>query len=627
VPQSRIFSVPHCVDNEFFASIAAPYQVASERAAARKTFGFTAADFVVLFVGKLEVVKRPLDVIQAIARFGSQVCLLVVGAGALESPSRSEAERLGLRVAWAGFLNQSELGRAYAVADCLVLPSAQETWGLVMNEALATGLPCVVSNCVGGACDLITNSETGAIFPMGDIAALAVTLDRIRQQRRTGHDFAAACRARVAQYSFATATAGLLTACRSVAAHFSSSVPATNSPHPLRIIACCGGMVIVSGLERMTFEVLRVAREQGASVHCIVNTWENHRIVALAEQIQASWSTGYYWYGFGRQLFNPLKCVQFLWDVLRTSVGLLKDAYRFRPTHVFLPDFLTTLRNAPAVVVLRVFGVPAILRVGNIPESGRFYSWLWGKVFPLFVSRFVANSYFGAERLRATGISPQKITTIRNSLARRTLTPDADAEIVALVKARKTLLCVGQIAPFKGTHLFVEAVLALLELGYDIQAVIVGRIPEWPPEFVHYIKKLQQTVAMFGMLDRVYFVGERDNVLEIMRASYLLGAPIVQKETFGNVVLEAKSVGLPVVAFARGGVPELVEHEVTGVLCQSMTVESLIAGFRFFLDDPQLREQASVASIMSLKQPDADYTPEGFRHRWEKLFSETQGSC
>ena len=125
-----------------------------------------------------------------------------------------------------------------------------------------------------------------------------------------------------------------------------------------RIIACCGGMVIVSGLERMTFEVLRVAREQGAAVHCIVNTWENHRFVALAEQMQASWSTGYYWYGFGRQLFNPFKLVQFLWDVLRTSVGLLKDAYQFRPTHVFLPDFVAVLRNAPALVLLRGLGVP-----------------------------------------------------------------------------------------------------------------------------------------------------------------------------------------------------------------------------------------------------------------------------
>src|SRR3989442_9978875 len=49
-----------------------------------------------------------------------------------------------------------------------------------------------------------------------------------------------------------------------------------------RVIACCGSMVIVAGLERLTFETLRVLKERGAAVHCVVNSWENHRIVALA---------------------------------------------------------------------------------------------------------------------------------------------------------------------------------------------------------------------------------------------------------------------------------------------------------------------------------------------------------
>jgi len=626
VPQSRIFSAPHCVDNETFANTATSYQTKSERHAARASFGFAAGEFVVLFVGKLDSVKRPLDVVRAVARLGSDARLLMVGAGKLESQCRREAEKLGLRVTWAGFLNQSELSCVYAVADCLVLPSAGETWGLVVNEALATGLPCVVSDRVGCAPDLITDGETGAIFPAGDVSALVSALEGIRERRQAGHDFVPACRTRVARYSFAAATEGLRAACRSVVPRTRSVAVTESVRRTPRIIACCGGMVIVSGLERMTFEVLRVAREQGAAVHCIVNTWENHRIVALAEQIQASWSTGYCWYGFGRQLFNPFKLAQFLWDVLRTSAGLLKDAYHFRPTHVFLPDFVAVLRNAPALVLLRGLGVPAILRVGNVPAPGRFSRWLWGKIFPFFVSRFVANSHFGAERLRATGIRPQKLTTIRNSLARRTLAPDTDADVLALVRARRTLLCVGQIAPFKGTHLFVESVLALLALGYDIQAVIVGRIPEWPPEFVSYMKNLRQTIATAGAQGRVHFVGERQNVLAIMRASYLFGAPIVQEETFGNVVLEARSVGLPVVAFACGALPELVEHGVTGILCHNMNVQSLIAGLRFFLDDPHARDRASAASLACLARPDADHTPEEFRRRWWSLLVETQST-
>ncbi len=53
-------------------------------------------------------------------------------------------------------------------------------------------------------------------------------------------------------------------------------------------------MVVVYGMERMSFEILRVLRESGAEVHCVLNEWERHRIEPLAESIGASWSTGIY---------------------------------------------------------------------------------------------------------------------------------------------------------------------------------------------------------------------------------------------------------------------------------------------------------------------------------------------
>jgi glycosyltransferase involved in cell wall biosynthesis len=72
-----------------------------------------------------------------------------------------------------GFLNQSEISQAYVAADCLVLPSdASETWGLVVNEAMASGLPCIVSNACGCLEDLIAPIRPDLSFPVGDIAAL-----------------------------------------------------------------------------------------------------------------------------------------------------------------------------------------------------------------------------------------------------------------------------------------------------------------------------------------------------------------------------------------------------------------------------------------------------------------------
>jgi glycosyltransferase involved in cell wall biosynthesis len=213
-----VFDAPHAVDNGFFARTSSPHRTPDARMAARVSWGLEPQAFVVLFVGKLEPKKRPLDLIRAMGGLGSRASVLVVGTGELMTACRGEADRLGLRAAWAGFLNQSELGRAYAVADCLVLPSDwAETWGVVVNEALATGLPCVVADRVGCAPDLVTQGKTGEVFPTGNLAELTAALGRIRAAVESGRDYAHACRERAASHSFDRTTAGLLAACRAMA--------------------------------------------------------------------------------------------------------------------------------------------------------------------------------------------------------------------------------------------------------------------------------------------------------------------------------------------------------------------------------------------------------------------------
>ena len=62
-------------------------------------------------------------------------------------------------------------------ADALILPSDfGETWGLVVNEAMATGLPAIVSDRVGSAHDLVVDGDTGFVFPYGDTTALAARI-------------------------------------------------------------------------------------------------------------------------------------------------------------------------------------------------------------------------------------------------------------------------------------------------------------------------------------------------------------------------------------------------------------------------------------------------------------------
>jgi glycosyltransferase involved in cell wall biosynthesis len=612
VAPTRIFASPHAVDNEWFAASAEPYLSGAGREKARAACGGGPDDFIVLFAGKIEDRKRPLDAVRAVASLGPNAVLAVAGWGEREDEMRREAARLGVRITWLGFVNQSMMGRVYAGADCLVLPSAIESWGLVVNEAMATGLPAVVSDSVGCAPDLIVRGETGETCRTGDIADLGAALRRVRDCGARA-SMAAACRERIARNNFDAATTGLVAACQ--------SLTRVHSQAP-RVVACCGGMVLVFGLERMTFEVLGVVRKHGGSVHCIVNSWENHRIVELAERIGATWSTGFYWYSFSSHPRRLLQAIQMLWDVVRTSAGLASVALRVGPTHVLAPEYAAVLRNAPVLAALRLLGVDVILRNGNAPERGRIQNILWRHVLPPFVTRFVAISRFCERRLREAGVPDAKITLIRNALGRRVVAPGADQDVVQLASTRRTILIVGQIAPFKGTHLAVEATLRLLAEGLDVQALVVGTLPIWPPELVEYVARIREQVSAAGASDRVRFVGARENVLEIMKASYVLAAPILQEETFGLVALEARSVGLPVVTFARGGLTELVSHRGTGYVCASADLAGLLEGLRHFLAHPAERAAASADSLAASAEPGNDCTPAEFERRWWAMFAQ-----
>lgn len=388
----------------------------------------------------------------------------------------------------------------------------------------------------------------------------------------------------------------------------------------VRVIACCGNMVVVYGMERMSFEILRVLRESGAEVHCVLNEWERHRIEPLAESIGASWSTGIYGYPLVRTR-NPLRLLWYCWKSARTSFGFLRDQKRFRATHVFVPEYVAALRNAPALLLMKARGVPVILRLPTAPERGRFYDLLWRFVLPRLATTIVAQSEFTRGRCEQAGVPSGKTVMIKNTIPRRSCDSDADRAVIDLVRSRRTLLCVGQIAPFKGTHIAVNATLALLERGEDLQLVVAGSEPVWPPERVSYFRKMRNEVAARGLEDRVHFVGNVSNVLKLMESSFVFLAPILQEESFGLVMLEAKSAGLPVVAFRRGAIPELVEHEETGFLCRGLDRDSLIEGIDYFLSDAEARERASDASRRSYADPANDSAHLVFASAWRGLFS------
>jgi len=179
VPE-RIFLAPFSIDNDYFRE---QMLTGNERGSFLVKQGVQSDLPAILFAGKMTARKRAMDLIKAYEKLRSNKVdcqLLMVGDG--EQRDELEAYVLSrglLDVSFLGFRNQSELPAWYSAADVFVLPSDNEPWGLAVNEALSVGTPTVTSDRTGSAFDLIEEGVTGAVFPVGNIDALANAIEGV----------------------------------------------------------------------------------------------------------------------------------------------------------------------------------------------------------------------------------------------------------------------------------------------------------------------------------------------------------------------------------------------------------------------------------------------------------------
>lgn len=136
-------------------------------------------DVVLLYVGRLSDEKQ-LDHLRPILEQVPGTRLALVGDG----PARESLEHhfAGTNTHFMGYMQGEALSQAYASADIFVFPSALETFGLVVVEAMAAGLPVVASR-VGGVTDVVYEGRTGYTFDSGDIPALVEGVRRIATSR------------------------------------------------------------------------------------------------------------------------------------------------------------------------------------------------------------------------------------------------------------------------------------------------------------------------------------------------------------------------------------------------------------------------------------------------------------
>ncbi|MFH1861644.1 MAG: glycosyltransferase family 4 protein [bacterium] len=143
----------------------------------------------------------------------------------------------------------------------------------------------------------------------------------------------------------------------------------------------------------------------------------------------------------------------------------------------------------------------------------------------------------------------------------------------------------GRLEPSKGQHILLQA-LQQLDAAYpQLHVLIVG---EAPPEKPNYDQILRQQAANLNVTDRVHFIDfqpQPEPIYAILDAFVLAS----KKESFGLVLLEAMAAGVPIIATEAGGVPEIIENGVNGLLIPPEDPDALAQQLRTLIEDSDLR--------------------------------------
>ena len=174
VAPTRIFASPHAVDNDV---VCGERRAAPDPAPAARRRGPRAAggpdDFIVLFAGKLEARKRPLDAVRAVAALGPNAVLAVAGWGELDGDDAApKPGGWACASRWLGFVNQSMIGRVYAGADCLVLPSGSSRGGSSSTKPWRRAFRRWWRTALAARPTSIVPGETGEVCRTGDVERL-----------------------------------------------------------------------------------------------------------------------------------------------------------------------------------------------------------------------------------------------------------------------------------------------------------------------------------------------------------------------------------------------------------------------------------------------------------------------
>lgn len=240
--------------------------------------------------------------------------------------------------------------------------------------------------------------------------------------------------------------------------------------------------------------------------------------------------------------------------------------------------------SRPFLIAARHAGVPQVCHLRSFYDLPFINKYLAHYISSfIYISKAVENSYV------KQGISSQKGVVIFNPVEVNSLDSEKHVDDIrselGLLDNDFLITNVGRLILWKGHDYFLHAIAEVIKFQPNVKALIVGGVSSNPQSEVYY-RRLKQLVLDLQISDHVIFAGHRSDVIEILRASDLVVHSASEPEPFGRVVIEGMLVARPVIATAGGGILEIIEHNITGLLVPPRDPNSMAQAIKYLIRHP-----------------------------------------
>ncbi len=571
------FVVPNGVDIPHFSHPYPPH----ERSELRRRFTSEHDVPIVLTVSRL-VKKNGVDaLLEAHAELlcTHKALLLIVGAGEDETKLKERTRELaiGPHVRFIGFIPPADLPPYYQIADVFVRPSRQEGFGNVFVEAMAAGVP-VVAPLRGGIKDFLTEGITGLVCDPDKPHTIARAIRQILDDKSLAQRLARNGRALVRErYDWEIVARGM------------ESIFHALSLPPLLV----AGEIYppdIGGPATYTREI----------AHALAREWNVIRVLTYADHDEETHENGAPLTRISRH-HPPSPGLRYLRYALRLwrcgrRASLI---YAQGPLSSGLPAYITSrLRRIPyAVKIVGDYAWETAEREGIHMTLEAFQTFRAKGTIALlrFLERWVARN---ADRVIVPsrylqgivlqwGVDASRVSVIYNGIAEP---PASDAQhSYPSIPQGKLVVFAGRLVPWKGIGELIAQFGRISPERHNLWLLIAGSGPQEP--------HLKKAAHASGVGARIIFLGAipRQDLFAILKRSWAF-VLYSRYEGFSHTLLDAMLAGVPVIASAIGGNPELIEEGKNGLLVSADDPHTLSSAFERLLNEPALAKELGKAA-------------------------------